>query len=472
MVIDLSLIGLYLLLVLGVGWLGWKRAKTRDDYAVAGRRLAPLMFTGTMATTVLGGAATMGSMGLGYQYGISGVWLATSLGMGLIGLSLFLVTPLLKLNLHTVTQVLALRYRPRVRLLGAAIMMVYDLMVAVTSIIAIGSIIEALLGIPFLYAIWIGGGVVVVYVFLGGMWSLTMTDIFQFIMMTVGLLFILMPASVIHAGGWKNMKAILPDGFFSLTNIGLPNIITYFLIYCLGMFIGQDIWQRVFTARSTKVACWGGFAAGIYCIIWGAMGAIIGMSCRVFLPDIGNPDAVFMAAVQTVLPVGLRGIVIAASLAALMSTASACIMATSTLFVYDIYAGLFGKEKCSIKTDRCATLIFGLIILILASLIGDVITALTVAYTVLVGVLLVPLIGAICWKRSSTTGAISAMVSSGIIIIYFMSRYGLQTNSATYYGLLANLVTFVAISLLWPDLRAPAVVTDKFARFFRSQGKS
>jgi SSS family solute:Na+ symporter len=108
-VIDLSLIGLYLLLVLGVGWLGWKRTKTRDDYAVAGRRLAPLMFTGTMATTVLGGAATMGSMGLGYQYGISGLWLATSLGMGLIGLSLFLVTPLLKLNLHTVTQVLAIR---------------------------------------------------------------------------------------------------------------------------------------------------------------------------------------------------------------------------------------------------------------------------------------------------------------------------------------------------------------------------
>ncbi|MBI1894376.1 MAG: hypothetical protein HYS14_09715 [Candidatus Rokubacteria bacterium] len=103
-VIDLSLIGLYLLLVLGVGWLGWKRAKTRDDYAVAGRRLAPLMFTGTMATTVLGGAATMGSMGLGYQYGISGLWLATSLGMGLIGLSLFLVTPLLKLNLHTIFQ--------------------------------------------------------------------------------------------------------------------------------------------------------------------------------------------------------------------------------------------------------------------------------------------------------------------------------------------------------------------------------
>lgn len=472
MVIDLSLIGLYLLFVLGVGWLGWKRAKTRDDYAVAGRRLAPLMFTGTMATTVLGGAATMGSMGLGYQYGISGVWLATSLGMGLIGLSLFLVTPLLKFNLYTVTQVLALRYRPRVRFLGAMIMMVYDLMVAVTSVIAIGTIIEALLGIPFIYAIWAGGGVVVIYVFLGGMWSLTMTDIFQFIMMTIGLLFILMPASIIHAGGWQNMRAVLPDGYFSLTNIGLPNIITYFLIYCLGMFIGQDIWQRVFTARSAGVARWGGFAAGIYCIVWGAMGAIIGMSCRVFLPDLGNPDTVFMAAVQTVLPVGLRGIVIAASLAALMSTASACMMATSTLFVYDIYASLFGKQKCSIKTDRCATVVFGITILILASLIGDVITALTVAYNILVGVLLVPLIGAICWKRSSTTGAISAMVFSAVIIIYFMSRYGLQANSATYYGLLVNLATFVAVSLLWPDLRTPTAITEKIIRFFRYVRKS
>ncbi|MGL4723770.1 MAG: sodium:solute symporter [Scandinavium sp.] len=448
MTLDLTLIGLYLLAVLGVGWLGWRRAKTRDDYAVAGRRLAPLMFTGTMASTVLGGASTLGSIGLGYQYGLSGLWLATSLGCGLIVLSLFLVTPLLKLKLHTVTQMLAWRYHPQIRIPGALMMMLYDLMVAVTSVIAIGTILEALLGLPFLWAVWVGGGVVVGYVFLGGMWSLTITDIFQFIMMTLGLLFILMPASVIRAGGWEAMQTALPASFFSLIHIGWPTILTWFLIYSLGILIGQDIWQRVFTARSARCARWGGVSAGLYCIVWGVMGAVIGMSCRVIFPNISNPDTVFMAAVEGILPVGLRGIVIAASLAALMSTASACMMATSTLFMYDLYPSLSGKAPGTLTADRRATLFFGLLILLLASLIADVLTALTVAYNILVGILLIPLIGAISWKRASTAGAMWAMALSACTLLFFMARDGLMANSATWFALLVNLLAFVGISLL------------------------
>ncbi len=219
----------------------------------------------------------------------------------------------------------------------------------------------------------------------------------------------------------------------------------------MGIFIGQDIWQRVFTARSIGVAKWGGFAAGIYCIIWGVMGGIIGMTCRIFFPDLSNPDTAFMAAVQWILPVGLRGIVIAASLAALMSTASACMMATSTIFIYDLYSYVFGKDRCTIKTDRFTTLVFGILILIFACLIGNIIAALTVAYNILVGTLLIPLIGAISWRRASTVGAISAITISGITIIFFMFKDGLLANSSIYYGLSVNLIVFAMGSLLWPD---------------------
>ncbi|MDA3131372.1 sodium:solute symporter [Atlantibacter subterranea] len=451
MTIDYIVIAIYLSVILGVGWLGWFKAKTREDYSVAGRQLGPVLFTSTMAATILGGASTIGTIGLGYRYGISGLWLPASLGFGIIGLSLFMVSPLIRLKLHTVTQILALRYRPSVKLVGSIVMMIYDLMVAVTSTIAIGNVLSTLLKISMVGAIWGGGAVVVAYAVLGGMWSLARTDILQFTLKTLGLLFVLMPLSVIHAGGWRHMAAVLPAHYFSLTAIGLPTITTYFLIYSLGILIGQDIWQRAFTARSGSVAKWGGLTAGIYCILWGVMGGVIGMSARVYLPALANPESAFVVAIETVLPVGIKGVVIAAALAALMSTASACMMATSTIAIYDVYTAIAGKEKCSIIIDRLSTLIVGIIMLLIASLIGNVVAALTVAYNLLVGALLIPLIGAVFWKRASSTGAIIAILLGGITVISFIINDGLLSNSPIYYGLGVNLIAFMAGSLLRPD---------------------
>lgn len=451
MAIDLIIIAIYLLIILGVGWLGWFRAKTREDYSVAGRQLGPALFTSTMAATVLGGASTIGTIGLGYRYGISGLWLPASLGFGLIGLSLFMVTPLIRLKLHTVTQILELRYRPSVKVVGSIVMMVYDLMVAVTSTIAIGSVLSTLFAIPLVYAIWSGGAVVVLYAVLGGMWSLARTDILQFALKTIGLLFILMPACIIRAGGWQHITSVLPASYSSLTAIGWSTIMTYFLIYCLGIFIGQDIWQRVFTARNEKIAKWGGVTAGVYCIIWGVMGGVIGMSARVFLPELENPESTFVAAIQAVLPAGIKGLVIAAALAALMSTASACMMATSTIAVYDLYSAITGSERCSIVIDRLSTLIVGIVMLLIASNIGNVVAALTVAYNLLVGALLIPLFGAVFWKKASSAGAVSAIILGSIAVIIFIVKDGFLANSPVYYGLAINIIAFITGSLLWPD---------------------
>ncbi|HHS9741467.1 TPA: sodium:solute symporter [Raoultella ornithinolytica] len=451
MAIDIIIIAIYLLVILGVGWLGWFRAKTRDDYAVAGRRLGPVLFTSTMAAMVIGGASTVGTIGLGYRYGISAFWLPTSLGVGLIGLSLLIVSPLIRLKLHTVTQVFDLRYSPSVKIVGSTVMMIYDFMVAVTSMIAIGSILSVLFNISMKCSIWSGGSVVVSYAVLGGMWSLTRTDILQFVLKTVGLLFILMPASIMHAGGWRYIVDVLPDSYSSLTAIGWPTIATYFVIYSLGILIGQDIWQRVFTARDERVAKWGGVCAGIYCIVWGVMGGVIGMSARVYLPALENPESAFVEVIQIVLPVGIKGLVIAAALAALMSTTSACMMATSTIAVYDLYAAVAGNEKCTISIDRFSTFIVGFIMLLVASMIGSVIAALTLAYNILVGALLIPLIGAVFWGKASSAGAISAIILGGITVIVFIIQDGLSANTPIYYGLIINVIAFITGSLIRPD---------------------
>ncbi|WP_434697131.1 sodium:solute symporter [Pseudomonas sp. Z1-14] len=453
MALDLIVVLIYATGMIALGWYGMRRAKTRDDYLVAGRNLGPGFYLGTMAATVLGGASTIGTVRLGYVHGISGFWLCGAIGLGIVGLSLFLAKPLLKLKIYTVTQVLERRYNPAARHASAVIMLVYALMIGATSTIAIGTVMQVLFGLPFWVSILVGGGVVVLYSTIGGMWSLTLTDIVQFLIMTIGLVFLLMPMSISDAGGWDAMVAALPARYFDFTAIGWDTILTYFLIYFFGIFIGQDIWQRVFTARSEGVAKVAGTAAGLYCVLYGLAGALIGMAAKVLLPDLENVNNAFASVVQTSLPNGIRGLVIAAALAALMSTAAAGLLAASTTVVQDLLPRLRqGRESGDgdVHENRIATLLLGAVVLAIALVVSDVISALTLAYNLLVGGMLIPLIGAIYWKRATTAGAITSMSLGFVTALFFMFKDGLDANTPIYYSLSVALVSFVVVSLLSP----------------------
>lgn len=451
MLLDYLIMLVYALAMLGLGWYGMRKAKSQSDFLVAGRRLGPGLYLGTMAAVVLGGASTIGTVKLGYQFGLSGLWLVFMLGLGIIVLSLVFSRQIARLRVFTVTQVLEQRYQASSRLIGGVVMVAYDLMVAVTATIAIGSVTEVVFGIPRIPAILCGGGIVIVYSVIGGMWSLTLTDIIQFVIKTVGIFLVLLPLSIDGAGGLARMQEVLPAGFFDLGHIGLDTILTYFLLYFFGALIGQDIWQRVFTARSETVAKVAGSAAGIYCVLYGMAGALIGMAAKVLLPDLENVNNAFASVVEHSLPNGIRGLVIAAALAALMSTASAGLLAASTTVTQDLLPrlrrGRGQSDNGDVHENRIATLLLGLVVLGIALVVSDVISALTVAYNLLVGGMLIPLIGAIYWKRATTAGAITSMTLGFLTVLVFMIKDGLDANTPIYYSLAVGLLSFVLVSL-------------------------
>ncbi|WP_329046066.1 sodium:solute symporter [Pseudomonas aeruginosa] len=447
MVVDVIVVLIYSLGMLLLGWYGMKRAKCNEDYLVAGRNLGPAFYMGTMAATVLGGASTVGTVRLGYVHGISGFWLCTALGLGIIALNWFMAKPLLKLRIYTVTQVLERRYNSAARQASAIIMFVYALMISVVSILAIGTVMQVLFGIPFWVAVLLGGGVVVIYSTIGGMWSLTLTDIVQFVIKTVGLMFLLLPICLYRVGGWDELAAKLPASALSFTAIGYDTIITYFLIYFFGILIGQDIWQRVFTARDDSVAKYAGSVAGIYCVIYGLVCAVIGMCAKVLLPDLDNVNYAFAAIVKAALPDGVRGLVIASALAAMMSTASAALLAASTTITEDLLPKLRGVES-SLNVNRLFTALTGFLVISIALVVSDVLGALTLAYNLLVGGMLIPLFGAIYWKRATTAGAITSMSLGCITALIFMFKDGFDANTPIYYSLAIGMVSFVLVSLL------------------------
>ncbi|MFY1842476.1 sodium:solute symporter [Achromobacter xylosoxidans] len=449
MFVDIGVVVAYLAGMLLLGWYGMRRARTHEDFLVAGRNLGPAFYMGTMAATVLGGASTVGTVRLGYVHGISGFWLCAMLGLGIIVLNVFLARPLLKLRIFTVTQILEFRYSARTRHVSALVMMAYALMLAATSVIATGTVMQVLFDMPFWLAILVGGGVVVVYSAVGGMWSLTLTDIVQFLIKTVGLMAVLLPICLSRVGGWDQLVAKLPAASFEPTAIGWPTIVTYFLIYFFGILIGQDIWQRVFTARSERVARLAGAAAGLYCIVYGLVGALIGMTARVLLPDLDNVNNAFAAIVQAELPAGIRGLVIAAALAAMMSTASAAMLASSTVLAEDLLPALRGGRGFThVRSHRLMTLLVGLATLGIALVVDDVLDALTCAYNLLVGGMLVPILGAIWWRRGTTAGAIASMLLGCATAIGFMIRDGLAANTPIYASLAVSAVSFIIVSLI------------------------
>ncbi len=442
--LDLLVVVLYLGGILAVGYWARRRASTQEQFLVAGRSVGPWLYAGTLAAVVLGGASTVGGVKLGYQYGISGMWLVCMLGVGILVLSATLVQRVLGLRLYTIPELLERRHSAAARIAGGVVMTAYDLMVSVTASIAVGSVMQVIVGIPRVPAILISSLVMVAYSVLGGMWSLTLTDIVQFVIKTIGILCILLPGAVRQAGGFARMHARLPGELFSLTHIGAATIVSYFVLYVFGILIGQDIWQRVFTARSVRVARYAGLAVGVYCLCYGLAGAIIGTAGRLFLPHLGDADTAFARIVEAVLPVGLRGVVLAAALAAIMSTASACLLAASTVLLEDVYLRLRGAGNSgSVAQSRVVTLALGALMTLAACALRDVIAALTVAYDLLVGGLLVPVLAAMFCKRASPAGALASIAAGSILVIAMLGIAGLDSNLPIYAGLGASLLAYL-----------------------------
>lgn len=479
-----AVIIIYLIAMILFGFWGKRKTKDVSDYLVAGRRLGPIFYTATLVTVVLGGASAIGGVGLGYEHGISGMWMVAAIAIGLIILSLFFAPLLQKLKIYTVVQMLTLRHGHEATQGASIVMLAYTLMLCATSTGAYASIFVVLFGWERWASVLVGGAVVLIYSVVGGMFSITLADMVQFVIMTIGLFLLMLPFGLNQAGGWTGMQERLDAEFFDIGGIGLQSIITYFVVYTLGMLIGQDIWQRVFTGRSPEIARWGGLTAGIYVLVFGVGGAVVGMTANVVQPGIENRDDVFAMVATEMLPYGLGGVAMAGGIAAMMSTASGGLIAAATVARTDVMPlvkNLVGRNRprqltalqaaqmarenveraddheADIKSNRRWVLSLGLGVLVLAMVVPDVVAALTIAYAILVGGLLVAIVGSMVWKRSTGIGAAWSMLAGTVVTLGTMIYLeiiaenpldGVFANEPIYFGILASAIVFIIGSLI------------------------
>jgi SSS family solute:Na+ symporter len=425
--LDYLIFGVYMFVVLGIGVYFFKKNENREDYFVGGRSISALHVGLSIAATDVGGGFSIGLGGLGYTIGLSGSWL---LFTGIVGawLSAVLIIPKIKKidathKLLTFPDFLRLHYDEKVASTAAVISAIGYLGFTGAQVLAGAKLASATifsqppLGIdPFHFSVLVIAVVIILYTALGGLKAVIFTDTVQWIVLFSGLIFFAIPFALVKIGGFSALVKALPPDFFSLTNLSVVRFLNWMVTIVPIWFVAMTIYQRIYASRSVKEAKIAWYIGGLFEYpLMAFTGVFLGMCSRVLFSGIDGEMGIPLL-IRDVLPVGIAGIVTAAYFSAIMSTADSCLMASSGNVTNDLIRRYLIKnsgEKKMMTISQAATLVIGLLALLIAISFTSVLDAILHTYSFMVSGLLVPTLGAYFLKRHSSSAAFWSMLTGG-----------------------------------------------------------
>lgn len=216
------------------------------------------------------------------------------------------------------------------------------------------------------------------------------------------------------------MREVLGGDYFSFPvsqHFTWKSLATYLFLVGSTYLVGPDIYSRLFCAKDKKIAKRSAITVALTLIPFAFIITMIGMSAKVLFPQI-NPEASFPTMINHLFPIGLNGLVIAALLSAMMSSADTCLLTTSTILSVDIIKPLLKPaipEKKLLLLSRFFIVFIGIFSLIIALRLKGVISSLLLGYTVYTSGLVFPILLGFYRHRLKLNrgGAISAMVAGG-----------------------------------------------------------
>ena len=450
----------YLAILLGIGYWANKRINVMEDFLLAGRKLGLLLTAGALAATHFGGGMVMGGGEYGFIHGLSGAWYGISCGLGLILLGFLTASKFRKLSFYTVPDYLEHRYgKKSLRILGALLSLIAIIGIIAAQVLAARGAL-AILGFTGNTGAIIATIIFIVYTILGGLWAASLTDFLQVIIAGVGV--VLASALVLgESGGFSGMREMIETsrgavetGYFSLLGMGGRSILWLLLPTVMYTLIGQDFYQRLFAAKNDITAKKASFTGGIFLIIISVFPSIAGMGAKGYFPELTDGGQAIPRIIEEVFPLGLGAIVLAALLAAIMSTADSLLTAGTSHIINDLWIKLKSGEndyekKEYLRMSRVFTLIIGLAALIIAILVPRIIDVLIHSYTMYIGGVFIPVIGGVLWKKATGEGALSALIAGALIAIVG-TVFGIEIGNVpvVVYSGLVSLILFIVVSLV------------------------
>ena len=416
---QLLIIIAYFLAIIGIGAWSRRRAGGQDGFFVANRRGTTLLITGSLLATAVGGSVTVGMAGLGFGQGLTGAWWLLVGCIGLLILGLFFARKVRGAALYTLPELLEKQYDNRVSLAASILIVIAWVGVVAGQIVAAGKVLS-ILGIVSV-ASWmiIFTMVFVIYAILGGQLSIIRTDAFQATILFVGI-FVALALVLSRVGGLNGLKASLPLTYFSFPlspEFNWKMLMSLLIFVGATYIVGPDIYTRLFCAKEEKAAQKSAFLCAFLFLPLAFAITLIGMSAKVLYPGISAEQA-FPQVINGVLSPGLSGLILAALVAALMSSADTCLLSQSVILTEDVvkrFCPSFNERKTVLLT-RLNIIILGLVALGLALALKGVISSLLFAYTIFTCGLVIPVIAGFYKEKLKVTpqGALVALVGGGI----------------------------------------------------------
>ena len=419
-------VSLYLLVTIGIGIFVSSRVKNTNDYAVAGRNLPLPVVTATVFATWFGAEAIFGVSSTFVKEGLNGV-VADPFGSSLclIIAGIFFSSKLYKLNIITLGDFYRARYNRTIEVLTTIAIVISYLGWVAAQIKALGLIFN-LITHQFIseeLGMVIGILIVLTFTVFGGMLSVAVLDFIQMIVVIGGLLYIAYAISLLTGGVIPVIESASINhklDFFPKGNIW--TWITFFgtwITMMLGSVPQQDVFQRVTSAKSAKVALYGSILGASIYFIFTFVPMFIAYSATLIDPEYfnglvnTNSQHVLPMLVLNYTPLFAQVIFFGAVLSAIMSCSSATLLAPSISFAENIVKAYFPKisDKDLLKIMRITLICFSAFVLLYAlssnlSIFGMVESA----YKITLAGAFVPLVFGAFWKKANSQGALMAII--------------------------------------------------------------
>lgn len=457
--LDGSIVGLYLLITMFAGLYVRKYVGKVEHFLVAGREMDVYLGIASLAATEFGIVTCMYTAQNGYRYGFAGATpgILMALAMLFVGLTGFVIKPLRDSGVVTIPELIEKRFGQNIRWIAGVVIVLGGLLNMGVFLRIGGQFLVQVAGLNVGYLeimmtiLLIG---VAVYTILGGMLSVLITDFLQFVVMSVGL--IAVTILILYTVGWETLVTTVETnhgagGFnpFVHPEMGWQYVVFNGLLNLAAVLTWQTTIARVLASKDSKTGQQIYTRTSFFFVCRFLIPGIWGIAALAVLGNVTDSLDAMPKFLAMAVPAGLMGILIAAMLAADMSTDSSYMLTWASVIYNDILAP-FRKgwsEKRGLLWNRFIVAIIGIFLLLYGlwfKLEGDLWTYLGLTGTIYLASISVLLVSACYWKRANSWGAIGSIVISAVIPIGFLilekSGSDLAKQIGPYYSGIAAYV--------------------------------
>ena len=473
-------LGLYVAILFLIGIVASRRVKSMSDYYVGGKRLGYWAVAFSARATGESGWLLIGLTGMGAMSGLSAYWVVVGEVLG-VAISWWLMAKKFKrrsdkFGAITIPDYLESHFKSTtktLRILAASILSIFVIIYVSSQIDVTGKAFESMMGVDYFYGAIIGFFIVLSYIFIGGFTAAVWSDLFQGILMFLGL--VLLPIVVwFSMDGSTGIVTSLNSIDPSLTNVWgtsddtWMNLATMFGFAFIGLgFLGSpQVYVRFMSIKNEQEIDKGKWVAIVFTLLTDAAAVTIGILGRIIFtesgqdPELilgGNAEHVLSLLTESFLPYAVVAIYVAIVLSAIMSTIDSLLVIASSAITRDFYQKILRpdlKDKDLTKISRWVTLIMSLMALAIALIIAKISPDRTVFWMVIFGwsgiaaTFCPVIILTLFWKGLSEKGAIAAMIAGFLCVPFFKFVIAPMEGIGPYFEKLDVLGPSFAISML------------------------